>query len=184
MLRWTKRFISRGAIKKVHSARQNFRCRMMGIVRSIGDDVNTAMWSGGEGAGSWHTDNIADLWMQYRTRSRMGSSASQDPTLAPPSIETTGPVLEDISARLFLIVLGINNDICLLTIEASTTRGKTFTQAHRVFMSRPMFDSSQFVRCSSLLCEKTSEDAQGYSDDSKSTKNDRRQWVGGRKCLC
>ncbi|KAL9638010.1 MAG: hypothetical protein Q9204_001647 [Flavoplaca sp. TL-2023a] len=110
-----------------------------GNVSSLYDGINTAMWSGGEGAGSWHTDNIAESWMQYLIKSRMGSSAFQDPTLTPPSIETIGPVLEDISARLFAIVLGINTDIFLPATEGSTTPGRTIAQAHRVFMSRPMF---------------------------------------------
>ncbi|KAL8978645.1 MAG: hypothetical protein Q9205_005820, partial [Flavoplaca limonia] len=113
-----------------------------GNVSSLYDGINTAMWSGGKGADSWHTDNIAESWVQYLIKSRMGSSAFQDPNLAPPSIETIGPVLEDISARLFAIVLGINTDIFLPAVAGSTTPGRIITQAHKVFMSRHMFVAS------------------------------------------
>ncbi len=113
-----------------------------GNISSLHNGINTAMWSKtsrGSQQTFWHTDLVADSWLKYLIKSRMQSTAFLDPSLPPPSASAIGPVLEDISARLFAIVLGINTDIFLPAAAGSTIPGVTITQVRRVFMSWPMF---------------------------------------------
>ncbi|KAL8917668.1 MAG: hypothetical protein Q9172_005731 [Xanthocarpia lactea] len=119
-----------------------FPLPQLGNISSLHNGINTAMWSktsSGSQETFWHTDLVADSWLKYLIKSRMQSTAFLDPSLPPPSASAIGPVLEDISARLFAIVLGINTDIFLPAAAGSTIPGVTIIQVKRVFMSRPMF---------------------------------------------
>ena len=121
-----------------------FPLPQLGNISSLHNGINTAMWGKtgygtGQGLFFWHTDSVADSWLKTLIKSRMQSTAFLEPSLPPPSASAIGPVLEDISARLFAIVLGINTDIFLPAAAGSTIPGVTIIQVRRVFMSRPMF---------------------------------------------
>ncbi|KAL8698810.1 MAG: hypothetical protein Q9201_006364 [Fulgogasparrea decipioides] len=114
----------------------------LGNTSSFYNAINGIMWFGQRGNEevSWHSDLIADTWLPYLIKIYTQSTAFLDPSLPPPSASSIGPVIEDLTGRLFAIMLGLNADRLLLPAPSgSTIPGATITSTTRVFMSKPMF---------------------------------------------
>ncbi|KAL9029365.1 MAG: hypothetical protein Q9196_002391 [Gyalolechia fulgens] len=104
--------------------------------------VTTAMsifTNGADTGPYWHNDTYVDTWFAYFVKNLSNSSVFVDPAAPVPQFELVAPYVEDIFARLFAIVLGLNQDWLLPAESNSTTLGTVLVRRDRIFMSGPMF---------------------------------------------
>ncbi|KAI4255043.1 MAG: hypothetical protein L6R42_006936 [Xanthoria sp. 1 TBL-2021] len=87
----------------------------------------------------WHNDTFVDTWFAYFIKHLSNSTMFVDPEQPVPVFEQVVPYVEDLYARLFAIVLSLNQGWLAEAKPVSTIPGVLFVSSQRVFVSRPMF---------------------------------------------
>ncbi|KAL9006623.1 MAG: hypothetical protein Q9188_000660 [Gyalolechia gomerana] len=87
----------------------------------------------------WHNDTFVDTWFAYFVKHLSNSTMFVDPAAPVPQYNLVAPYVEDIFARLFAIVLSLNEDWLSPAEVDSTIPGTVLVHRERVFMSGPMF---------------------------------------------
>lgn len=87
----------------------------------------------------WHNDTFVDTWFAYFVKHLSNSTDLLDPAARVPPFESVQPYVEDLYARLFAIVLSLNQDWLSPADSGSTLEGKMIVSTQRVFMSDSMF---------------------------------------------
>ncbi len=87
----------------------------------------------------WHNDTFVDNWFAYFIKKLSNSTTFVDPKQPVPVFEQVAPHVENLYARLFAIVLSLNQSWLVKARPESTIRGVLFASSRRVFVSRPMF---------------------------------------------
>lgn len=101
--------------------------------------ATTILESGSNTAPYWHNDTFVDTWFGYFAKHLSNSTVLVDPAAPVPSLETVKPLVEDIYARLFAIVLSLNQDWLPPANASSTIPGTMIVPTQRVLVSPSMF---------------------------------------------
>ncbi|KAL8720688.1 MAG: hypothetical protein Q9225_002481 [Loekoesia sp. 1 TL-2023] len=102
--------------------------------------TTTSILSSGQDTGPyWHNDTFVDTWFAYFIKQLSNSSMSVDPVQPVPDFTHIAPHVEDLIARLFAIVLSLNQDWLAEADGGSKLTGTILIPTQRVFVSRPMF---------------------------------------------
>lgn len=89
--------------------------------------------------GYWHNDTFVDTWFAYYIKHLTNSTLFIDPTNAVPTFDAIVPVVEEVYARLFAIILSMQPDWFRDASENATMNGKVMTTQSRIFLSRPAY---------------------------------------------
>lgn len=101
----------------------------------------TSILSSGQNTNSyWHNDTFVDTWFAYYIKQLSNSTVFVDPAQPVPSFSHVAPYVEDVIARLFAIVLSLNEDWLTQADAGSKQAGTMLVTTQRVLVSRPMFD--------------------------------------------
>ena len=87
----------------------------------------------------WHNDTFVDTWFAYFIKHLSNSTILMDPEQPVPVFEHVAPYVENLYARLFAIVLGLNQDWLTEAEPDSMIPGTLMAPTQRVLVSRPMF---------------------------------------------
>ncbi|KAL8949296.1 MAG: hypothetical protein Q9222_004582 [Ikaeria aurantiellina] len=87
----------------------------------------------------WHNDTFVDTWFGYFVKHLSNSTDLIDPSKPVPTFTEAVPYVKDIYARLFAIVLGLNQNWLAEAEKGATIAGIFIVPCQRVFVSRPMF---------------------------------------------
>ncbi|KAL8905993.1 MAG: hypothetical protein Q9171_006457 [Xanthocarpia ochracea] len=87
----------------------------------------------------WHNDTFVDTWFAYFIKYLSNSTTFVDPEQPVPVFSQVVPYVEDLYARLFAIVLSLNQDWLAEAEPDSIIPGILVAPTQRVLVSRPMF---------------------------------------------
>lgn len=87
----------------------------------------------------WGNNTYRDNWPGFLIKALTGSIKLIDPTLPAPPFEDIAPVVIDLVARLFPIVLSLRSGAFMAAKPGTTIAGTMMVPCNRVFMSKSMF---------------------------------------------
>jgi hypothetical protein len=88
----------------------------------------------------YHNDSYPSDFFNYLMVQTLNDSAILDPSMPPPSFDTTAPVFEELYTRIFAIIMGTHfSDVLQSNNKKVDVAGFVLTQERRIFVSKPMF---------------------------------------------
>jgi len=87
----------------------------------------------------WHNDTFVDTWFAFFIKQLTNVTVFIDPTQPVPTFDVIVPVVEDVYARVFAIILSLNTDWFGNPPPDARIAGTVFTAQSRIFLSRPAY---------------------------------------------